>query len=154
MLIQGKILSYGDDLKEVYSIRQNVFVDELRILETTEFDENDANAMHVIVYEEAGSKKAVATGRITYNGDKCEISKVAVLKEFRRKKYGDFTVRMLLNKAFTAGINEVTLNSQISVVEFYEKIGFHKIDNCFIESNITYVPMMIKITDVITQCNR
>jgi hypothetical protein len=38
-------------------------------------------------------------------------------------KYGDFTVRMLLNKAFTAGIREVSLDSQESAQGFYGSVG-------------------------------
>ncbi|MDF2611621.1 MAG: GCN5-related N-acetyltransferase [Lachnospiraceae bacterium] len=154
MLIQGKMLSYGDDLSEVYAIRRKVFVEEQQIPEYVEFDEFDEEAMHVIVYEEAGSKKAVASGRIIYKGNSCEIGRVAVLKEYRCKKYGDFTVRMLLNKAFTAGINTVTLNSQISAVEFYEKIGFHRAGFDFTQAGIIHCPMIINITDINTQCNK
>jgi predicted GNAT family N-acyltransferase len=154
MLIQGKLLTYGDDLAEAFSIRRKVFIEELLIPENIEFDEYDAEAIHVIVYEEAGSKKAVATGRIVYNGQCCQIGRVAVLKEYRDKRYGDFTVRMLLNKAFTAGISEVTLNAQLNSVEFYRKIGFHKTGDDFIEAGIVHCKMIIYVNDIITLCNR
>ncbi len=152
MLIQGKILSYGDDLSEAFTIRRKVFVEEQQIPEEIEFDELDSEAMHVIVYEESSSKKPVATGRIVYNGEQCHIGRFAVLKEYRGKLYGDFTVRMLLNKAFTAGINEVSLNAQISAEKFYEKIGFQRISENFIECGILHCTMSIHIENIVKQC--
>lgn len=154
MLIQGKFLTYNDDLSEVFSIRRKVFVEEQQIPDNIEFDEYDSEAMHVIVYEEAGSKKAVATGRIIYDEQECQIGRIAVLKEFRGKKYGDFTVRMLLNRAFTAGIKEVTINSHQSVEEFYKKIGFQRIGCYFTEAGINYCKMMINVKDVSMLCNK
>ena len=154
MLVQGKLLTYGDDLSEVFAIRRKVFVEEQKIPDSIEFDGYDSEAMHVIVYEEAGSKIAVATGRIIYNGQDCQIGRVAVLKEFRGKKYGDFTVRMLLNKAFTAGINEVTINCQQSAEEFCSKIGFHRVGCNFTEAGISYCKMIINVKDISMLCNK
>ena len=110
--------------------------------------------MHVIVYEEAGRRNAVATGRIIYNGQDCQIGRIAVLKEFRGKKYGDFTVRMLLNRAFTAGINEVTINCHQSAEEFYKKIGFQRVGNNFNEAGISHCKMIINVKDISMLCNK
>ena len=154
MLIQGKILSYGHDLSEVMTIRRKVFIEEMNIPEDVEFDEQDTTAMHVIVYEEAGGKKAVATGRICFDGTDCEIGHIAVLKEFRHKKYGDFAVRMLLNKAFTAGITDVSVISFAETTEFFETIGFRKSSDIFSCNNHNYFKMKININNVITACKK
>jgi len=163
MLIRGKILSFESDLTEAFKIRKEVFVKEQGISEEEEFDLIDKEAMHVIVYEEDPNwkeinaseirEKAVATGRITFNGTVCQIGRVAVLKEYRRKKYGDFLVKMLLNKAFTAGIDEVFLNSQRSAIKFYESIGFKVEGDVFIEAGIEHYKMTIKAKDLIKTCN-
>lgn len=162
MLIQGKILSYGDDLSEAFQIRRNVFVEEQGIPEDLEFDDIDQEAMHVIVYETTPNrnakgqddKNAVATGRIFFDGESCKIGRIAVLKEYRNMKYGDFTVRMLMNKAFTSGINEITLDAQCYAESFYEKIGFHKVGEPFLDTGIPHIKMIISIRDVVTSCKR
>jgi predicted GNAT family N-acyltransferase len=154
MLIQGKILSYGDDLSEAYAIRREVFIKEEGIPEEIEFDELDAEAMHVVVYENNDQKKAVATGRINYDGENCQISRIAVLKEFRGRMYGDFTVRMLLNKAFSADIKIVTINAQQSAIEFYKKIGFQCTGSEFIEAEILYCKMTIYAKDIVKLCKQ
>lgn len=162
MLIQGKILSYGDDLSEVIEIRKKVFIDELGYSSEMIFDDIDQFAMYVIVYEEdpnwkekkSNVKKAVATGRIYYDGSTCEIGQVAVLKEYRRKQYGDFTVRMLLNKAFISGVNTVSLISPWNTVEFFKTIGFRVTDESKSSEDLQQYAMEIKSNEVITQCKK
>lgn len=154
MLIQGKLLSYDDDLSEVFAIRRKVFIEEQGIPEEIEFDDLDAEAMHVVVYENEDIKKAVATGRISYDGENCQIGRIAVLKEYRNKKYGDFAVRMLLNKAFLADIEEVTTNALLSSVEFYKKIGFQCTASEFMEEGILYHKMIIYAKDLMSLCKK
>lgn len=160
MLIQGKLLSYGDNLSEVLEIRQKVFVEELGCSTNAAFDDIDQISMHVIVYEEdpnwkeTYNKKAVATGRVYFDGITCEIGQVAVLKDYRKKKYGDFTVRMLLNKAFTSGVNIVTLISPCDVVGFFKTIGFKVLEDCMSDNGAHQFVMAIQSKEVITQCSR
>lgn len=163
MVIQGKILSYGDDLAEVFRIRKEVLIEEFGISEEIEFDGLDEHAMHVIVYEEgirkplsgelSEEKNAVATGRIVYDGISCEIGHIAVIKEFRGKKYGDFTVRMLLNKAFTGGVKEVVVNIDPRLEEFYHKIGFKRVSSSD-EEGFSQLKMIIHPGDAVTLCSK
>lgn len=154
MFIQGKILSYGDDLSEVFSIRNQVFVEELGISKDNEFDELDSISMHVIVYEGADQNRAVATGRIEYDGDICRISKIAVLKDYRGKEYGDFVVRMLLNKAFTSGISEVYVNSLLITKGFFETIGFEEVEDEMKIGIINHINMIIKADKLCSGCQK
>lgn len=158
-MIQGKLLSYTDDLKEVFEVRKKVFVDEMGLSIENEFDELDSQAIHVLVYDQENqantfNRTAVATGRIIYEGTSCSIGKIAVLKEYRNNKYGDFTVRMLLNRAFTAGINEVSAKIAPENEGFLSKIGFHRIDNLQDLSINDEVNMKISINFVKTSCNK
>jgi len=154
MFIQGKMLSGNQDFKDAFDIRRKVFIEEQGISENDEFNIMDLAAMHAIVYEDGEYTKAVATGRILFDGETCKIGKICVIKEFRNRKYGDFTVRMLLNKAFTAGISEVYLDSQKSTVEFYRKIGFNIIGSEFLKANILHQKMMINVRNIVTTCNK
>lgn len=154
MLIQGKLLSHENDLSEVYRIRRKVFIEEMKIPEIDEFDGQDDLALHVIVYEEAGSKQAVATGRIIFDGEGCQIGHIAVLKEFRNRQYGDFAVRLLLNKAFTSGIPVVKSMVYIDSIEFFEKLGFRIIDEKQMNQNMKYYLMEVTAKDIKTSCHK
>lgn len=163
MYIQGKILNPGEDLKEAFEIRKNVFVDEYAIPYDKEFDDMDLIAIHAIAYERDSEgakseaekrKKAVATGRIFYDGEECRIEKIAVLKEYRNKKYGDFIVRLLLNKAFESGIDEVNVDAFASCVDFFSKIGFIKASDEFSENGIKKYKMTINSKNMLRNCTK
>lgn len=153
-MIQGKLLSYGSDLSEALEIRRQVFVKEYNRSETEEFDDQDSIAMHVIVYEKGNQRNPVATGRIVFDGSTCEIGHIAVLKEYRNREYGDFVVRMLINKAFTSGVQEVSVKAPGQLINFFQKIGFTmKEMNEVINPNQEY-DMTICDGDVHTCCQR
>lgn len=160
-MIQGKILSNKDDLTQVFAIRRKVFVEEQGLSETEEFDQMDEYAIHVLVYEEEKNsnnkaktnRNAIAIGRMTYDGIICEIDRIAVLKEYRNKKYGDFAVRMLLNKAFLAEVHEVFVKVERDSINFYKKIGFRIFNSEDFDHDKHEVAMVIMIQDVKTTCN-
>ncbi|MDF2524215.1 MAG: GCN5-related N-acetyltransferase, partial [Clostridiales bacterium] len=83
MLVQGKLLSFSDDLSEPFLIRKQVFAIEGNRPEEMIFNENDATAIHAVVFEGQVPGKAVGTGRLVFDGEICELDNVAVLKEYR-----------------------------------------------------------------------
>jgi len=163
MYIQGKILKPGDELKEAIDIRKKVFVEEYGIAYDKEFDDLDMLAIHAVAYEsEDASEKgkrgngkiAVATGRIVFDGENCKIDKIAVLKEYRNKKYGDFIVRLLLNKAFMSGIDEVNVDAFVSSEGFFKKLGFEKVSEEFSENGIKMYKMTINSKKLLKNCRK
>ncbi len=151
-MVQGKYLYYGDNLSQVFEIRRKVFVEEQGVSETEEFDDYDDLAVHVLVYD--NSKKPVATGRVYHDGKNYRIGRIAVLKEERGKYYGDFVVRLLANRALSAGAKEVIVNAQVKAVRFYEKIGFISYGEVFKEAGIEHIAMGIKIDAMCQKCDK
>lgn len=123
-MVRGKLFSGQDDLTEIKKIREAVFVQEYGVLAEQEWDEQDPYCMHVLAYD---GETPVATGRISYDGFEFVISKVAVLKEFRKQFYGDFIVRMLIDKAMMSEAKLVKTEVFAESVPFYETIGFQVI---------------------------
>jgi len=154
MLVQGKYLYYSNDMSEAFEIRKQVFQIEQGVSEEEEFDEYDDLAVHVLVFATEESKRAVATGRVFYDGENYRIGRVAVLKEERGKKYGDFVVRMLANKAFLAGAQEILINAQISAIPFYQKIGFISYGREFQEAGITHISMKLVSGSLCKDCDK
>lgn len=148
-MIQGKLLSFGDDLSEVFLIRKKVFIDELGMTEEHIKSDNDNSALHVVIYEESDKKYTVAAGSLYYCGESCLLDNIAVLKEYRNKKYGDFAVRMLIFKAFQKGYFQVELKCKKLVQSFFESIGFEMIN----EDNKD-VKMIITEKNVCKECQK
>jgi predicted GNAT family N-acyltransferase len=153
MPVQGKYLYYGDDLSEAFQIRKEVFQEEQGVSEKEEFDEIDDLAIHVVVYSNDDLNKAVATGRVFFDGNDYYIGRIAVLKDERGKNYGDFAVRMLANKAFLAGANEILIHAQVSAVPFYEKIGFITYGDEFMEAGINHISMKLVAGSLCKKCD-
>ncbi len=151
MLVEGKFRSYEEDLTDAFEIRRKVFQEEQGVDPEIEFDELDKAAMHVIIYV---ADKAVATGRLIFDGETYRIGRVAVLKEERGKQYGDFVVRMLADRAFQSGAKEVLLGSQVQVREFYEKLGFVSYGEEYIEAGIRHIPMKLKAASMCSHCKK
>lgn len=148
-MIEGKFI-YGDqDLSEIFAIRREVFCKEQKISEEEEFDELDKKALHVIISEKG---KKLAVGRLVKEEDYFKIGRIAVLKEFRGMYYGDFVVRMLVDKAFQLGAKEVHISAQTYAIGFYEKIGFKVEGEEYMEAGIPHIPMKLVRTDLCTGC--
>lgn len=120
-MVKGRFYSGQDDLTEIIRIRQQVFTEELGIDAHLEADGQDDFCMHVLAFADDAP---VAVGRISYDGWEFVISKVAVLPEHRGKKYGDFIVRMLVDKAMMSNATQVKMDAFEDVVPFFETIGF------------------------------
>jgi len=137
-MLKIKWFSGNDDLKDSHSVRKKVFIDEQKIDENAEFDGSDKYADIVVLYD---SDIPVATGRLILKENKMTIGRIAVLKSERHKNYGTLVVKNLVNKAFELGYKTQYLHSQSQAVGFYEKVGFVKYGDEFLEENIPHYKM-------------
>ncbi len=152
-MIEAKLLTGNDNLSEVFDIRHKVFLDELQLPLIYEKDDLDKQAIHVVVYiKDKNVNCPVATGRIVFDGSICEIERICVLKEHRRNKYGDFAVRMLLNKAFISGISSVSVKTPKNIEKFFKSIGFYETtdEGYNINNEIKYLE--VESNSIVKQC--
>jgi predicted GNAT family N-acyltransferase len=126
-LIQGKLLNYGEDFSGVNYIWKEVFESELGLTIDQKNEPEDLMlSVQAIAYRGSDMKEPVAAGRIIYDGQTCYLDRVAVLKEYRNNYYGDFIVRMLLNKAFISNIQKVYIKISPNLEDFFKKFGFSR----------------------------
>ena len=151
-MIRGIYLWNGDDLSDAFKIRKLVFQEEQGMDQNNVFDGLDKVSVHAVVYNE--DEKAVASGRIVCDNEEYRIGKIAVIKEERGKKYGDFLVRRLVDKGYLAGASTVKVHSQIHAISFYEKIGFKKCGNVFFDiDGLEVQPMELVKGSLCKECN-
>lgn len=150
-MVRGKLLKQGDDLTDALYIRNEVFVKEQHCSAENEFDEWDPKAIHAVAYD--GEGKPVATGRLLLDDNlDFYIGRVAVLKEYRHQKYGDFIVRLLVDQAFQCAASVIYIHAQMTAVPFYEKLGFVAEGDVFLEENIEHIKMSLKRGAMKTAC--
>lgn len=124
--------------EEAKKIRSEVFVKEQGFYD--EYDEFDDIAKHMVVYS---NEEPISTCRIYYNSEKESyiIGRVAVLKEWRGKNIG----RRILNAAEEYirenGGKSVMLSGQVRVAGFYEKLGYIKQGETYLDEGCPHIWM-------------
>lgn len=149
-MIRGKYLSGDDDLSEVYQLREAVFQRELGFPKELERDGYDKLAIHAVACE---GEVTVATGRILYDGEIYRISRVAVRADYRGSGYGDFVVRMLINKAMLSGAQEIYVSTLEAGRGMFEKIGFEVCGEAYENGGLVYLPMWIRLDNLHKCCD-
>ena len=126
-------------MKTAHNIRHEVFVIGQNCPEEIEW-EFEEESTHFLVFD---NKEAVATARHreTENGYKLE--RFAVLESKRGNGYGNIVLKAILKDLSNFNVN-IYMHAQLDVIPFYEKMGFEKEGDLFIEANITHYKMILK----------
>ena len=120
-------------------IREKVFTDEQGF--TTEFDETDETAVHLVLFDEGGTP--VATCRIFRDsGQDCYVvGRLAVIKEYRGKKLGSVLLNEAERYVKENGGKRIVLHAQQRVTEFYKKAGFTEFGEVEYEDGCPHIQM-------------
>ncbi|MCH5321154.1 MAG: GNAT family N-acetyltransferase [Eubacterium sp.] len=134
------ITAQDRDFKIVKAIRTAVFTNEQGADADKEFDELDNFSDFALLYD---GENAVATARVVEISKGYKIGRIAVLKEYRGKGYGEDIVRSVTEKAFDNGADKVYVDAQNYAVPFYEKIGFKVIGEELFDRGLPHTPMSV-----------
>lgn len=121
-------------------IRETVFMNEQGFV--NEFDEKDAIAKHLVLYDD--TNRPIATCRFFPNkeGTVCFVGRIAVLKAFRQKSYGAVMLREVERQIKnTTDAKEIRLAAQVRAKEFYEKSGYATVGSVFLEEGCPHIWM-------------
>jgi predicted GNAT family N-acyltransferase len=128
---QDKVLA-----EQAFSIRRKVFVDEQGVDRNLEYDKEDQSNHYLLLL--AGKPIATARRRETEKGIKLE--RFAVLPEFRNRGFGEIILAEVLKDVMQTG-KTIYLHSQSRAVPFYERNGFVKEGEKFVEAGIEHYYM-------------
>ena len=131
------VASWDTDRPLLERIRREVFINEQKIPESDEWDDEDASSVHVIARL---NRDPVGTGRLNRAG---KIGRIAVYTGLRGRGIGTLILRRLLDEARRLGIREPFLHAQVQAVPFYEKLGFASKGDAFDEAGIPHVRMSL-----------
>lgn len=124
----------NNDLEDPYYIRRAVFVYEQGFSEEVEFDDNDSDATHYVIYF---NSQPVGTARLRIIDNKAKIERVAVLKDQRRKEYGQILISQVIDDVKkNYETSTIWLISQLKAISFYEKLGFNSVGDHIIQDGI------------------
>jgi len=134
-----KLMASNADLREAFDVRRQVFVGEQGISEDLVFDNNDRDALHVVVKD---GKRAIGTARIRFLGNnEAKLERMAVAKAFRHKGVGRGIIAFLDEELKSKQIQQLVIHAQEGAVEFYKSCGFQESGSPFWEANIKHIKM-------------
>lgn len=134
------------DLASALAIREIVFIEEQRVPESLERDEEDSRAYHVLAYE---GGHAIGTGRLVTlpeappneQGTWGQIGRMAVLVSHRKGGVGRKILQTLEGEARRLGLDGIVLHAQLHAHEFYLRNGYHDSSAIFEEAGMPHVEM-------------
>lgn len=129
-------------MRDVFSLRFEVFVNEQNVPPEMEIDEFDNVAIHVVAYV---SNTILACGRVYKIHDIAKIGRIAVKKKYRELGIGKMIMQKLLGECYAMNVSYVELNAQVEAIPFYEKFGFQKRGDIFDDAGIPHIKMFLKI---------
>ena len=128
------------------AVRTAVFIEEQGIPESEEWDEDDAEAWHVVITNLAGLP--VATGRLIPAGmapGQAKIGRMAVLNGSRALGLGQQVLQALISAARQRSVERLTLHAQTSAQDFYQSAGFSPEGPVFDEVGIPHIVMTLRL---------
>jgi predicted GNAT family N-acyltransferase len=135
-------VSSDDDMNVCHGIRHTVFVGEQGVDPALEQDGLDAAARHFGVTVDG---KLIATCRVRLMGSAAKVERVAVLKEYRSRGVGGVLMKYILQELGRTGdIQLFKLSSQAQAVPFYERLGFKKRGNEYMEAGMPHYDMILE----------
>ncbi len=109
--------------------------------------ERKDSLIQALVYEGAEDSCPAAAGCMSMKQEEARILSVAVLPEYRGKAYGEFVIRMLIDKAKTNGIKRVTLSCQNEMSGYFQKLGFREDEKSENRDRIVCINMTYEVID-------
>ena len=114
----------GEALTVPLELRRQVFQEELGWPQEADRDLLDPYAFHLVLLL---NDTPVATGRLSYEGvGVARLSRICVLKKFRRQGIGDGLVKVLDYKASQLGMGQSQVETVRALLPFYRRIGYRE----------------------------
>ena len=132
-----------DTNEEIKKLRYDTFVVERGVPQDLEFDGKDSKFLHFTLWEK---NTLVACLRANENGKLLHMGRFAVKKELRKNGYGKVLMEKLCEYAKEKGYLGVELSAVETAVGFYEKQGFLKIGDFYLETGVPHIYMKKEFT--------
>jgi predicted GNAT family N-acyltransferase len=130
--------TWQDLQTDAMCIREAVFIIEQNVPAALECDDYDAVCLHAVAYDDRGTP--IGTGRLLPDG---HIGRMAVSKSLRGQGVGGALLTRLIDAAKKRGDQQVVLNAQIQAEAFYQRFGFQRRGDTFMETGIPHIEMSL-----------
>lgn len=123
--------------QKALEIRQKVFIEEQKVERALEVENEESSRFYLMTM--AG--KAIGTARWRHTSNGIKLERFAVLPEYRNKNYGTLLLKKVMED-LTEKKEKIYLHAQLNAVTYYEREGFKKEGEMFVEANIKHYLMV------------
>ena len=129
-------------MPDVLGLRHEVFVVEQGVAAELEMDGLDEHATHLVAIRDG---RVVGTLRILEEGGLAKIGRVAVRASLRGSGIGSRLMQRAAAVISGQGFSEIVLHAQVSVKQFYLRLGYVEEGDLFDEAGIPHISMRKQI---------
>ena len=137
------VVDWSDARAALMGVRTRVFVEEQGVPSELEADDRDPDCLHLLAMQ-AGVPVGTARLDVEYGG---KVGRVAVLPAQRGSGVGGHMMGALHALARTRGLRELWCHAQLSAVPFYERLGYRREGEEFLEAGIAHLVLRHRLED-------
>lgn len=130
---------------ELVELRYKILLEPLGLKFLDSYRENEAAYLHIGAIENLDGKLAGGLILIPVNDQDIRMMQVAVDTKYQGEGIGRKLVAYAQTRAKEAGYARIIMHAMLSVVAFYEKLGFEQEGELFEEQGITFARMVKKL---------
>lgn len=127
-----------NQLKDAFSVRVKVFVDEQKVPPEEEIDQYEDVATHFVVYDHG---KPIGAGRLRELDGYGKLERICIDADHREKGIGKLIMDAIEVEGKNQGHTAFKLNSQTQAIGFYRKLGYEVCSEEFLDAGIPHVTM-------------
>ena len=120
------------------AVREEVFIKEQHVPVALEWDGMDETAQHLLALSAAD--EPIGCARLTGDGN---IGRMAVLKPWRGLGVGCALLTKAVSLYQQQGAERITLSAQMHAIPFYEKFGFKRCSEPYLDADILHIDMRL-----------
>ena len=134
-----------DTLSQIYldalALRKEVFVDEQKVPVELEIDQDEAHAIHFVLYE---ASQPIATARILEKANG-----VAKLQRMAARGTGNgaLLIKEIEKRCEELAFTRIELGAQVTAEGFYRTLGFEAFGDYFQDAGIKHIAMQKALTE-------
>ena len=127
---------------ELVQLRYKILLEPLGLKFLDSFRNKEANYLHIGCVEQLDDKLVGGLILAPLDNEKIRLMQVAVDTVYRGEGIGRELVKYAEKRAKEAGYSKIIMHAMLSVVGFYEKLGYHAEGDVFDEQGITFLKMV------------
>ena len=127
---------------ELVELRYKVLLEPLGLKFLDMYREKEMNYLHIGCVESMDDNLVGGLMLVPVNDEEIRLMQVAVDSKYQREGVGREMVKYAEKRAREAGYSRIVMHAMLSVVHFYEKLGYRQEGDIFEENGITFARMV------------